>query len=85
MSVYIQSAAQISLQKPLCEEWFENPILPTERYNRSIEPDYKEFISPMASRRMGKLIKRAIATSFSAIQRADAQNIDAIITETGLS
>lgn len=84
MSVYIQSAAQISLQKPLSEEWFENPILPTERYNRSIEPDYKEFISPMASRRMGKLIKRAIATSFSAIQRADAQNIDAIITGTGL-
>ena len=84
MSVYIQSAAQISLQKPLCEEWFENPILPTERYNRSIEPDYKEFISPMASRRMGKLIKRAIATSFSAIQRANAQNIEAIITGTGL-
>ena len=84
MSVYIQSAAQISLQKPLSEEWFENPILPTERYNRSLEPDYKEFIAPMVSRRMGRLIKRAIATSFSAIKKANAQNIDAIITGTGL-
>ncbi len=84
MEIFIQSAAQISIQNPLCEDWFETPIVPSLPYNRSIEPDYKQFISPIASRRMGKLIKRAIATSVSALQQADIQELDAIITGTGL-
>lgn len=84
MEIFIQSAAQISIQNPLCEDWFENPIIPTLPYNRSIEPDYKQFISPIASRRMGKLIKRAIATSLSALKQAEIQELDAIITGTGL-
>lgn len=84
MDIFIQSAAQISIQNPLCEDWFENPIVHTEGYNRSIEPDYKPFINPMAARRMGKIIKRAIATSISAIQQAGAEKVDAIITGTGL-
>jgi len=84
MEIFIQSAAQISIQNPLCEDWFETPIIPTLPYNRSIEPDYKQFISPIASRRMGKLIKRAIATSLSALKQADIQELDAIITGTGL-
>lgn len=84
MDIFIQSSAQISIQKPLCEDWFENPITYTQPYNRSIEPDYKQYINPMASRRMGKIIKRAVATSFSAIQAAEIENPDAIITGTGL-
>lgn len=84
MDIFIQSAAQISIQNPLCEDWFENPIVHTEGYNRSLEPDYKPFINPMAARRMGKIIKRAIATSISAIQQAGAEKVDAIITGTGL-
>ena len=47
MDIFIQSAAQISIQNPLCEDWFENPIAHTEGYNRSIEPDYKPVINPM--------------------------------------
>ncbi|MBP5371136.1 MAG: beta-ketoacyl synthase chain length factor [Bacteroidales bacterium] len=84
MDIFIQSAAQISIQNPLCDDWFENPIAHTEGYNRSIEPDYKPFINPMAARRMGKLIKRAIATSISAKQSAGLEQVDAIITGTGL-
>lgn len=84
MDIFIQSAAHISIQNPLCEDWFENPIPHTEGYNRSIEPDYKPFINPIAARRMGKLIKRAIATSVSAIQSAGLEQVDAIITGTGL-
>lgn len=84
MEIFIQSASQISIQNPLCDDWFENPILYTTAYNRSIEPDFKQFISPIASRRMGKLIKRAMATSLSAVHNANIQQLDAIITGTGL-
>lgn len=79
---YIQSAAQISLQQPLGEEWFQNPIIPTEAYNESIEPDYGKYIPPMAARRMGKLLKRAVATAVEALGSHPLP--DAIITGTGL-
>lgn len=84
MDIFVQSAAQISIQNPLCEDWFENPITYTQPYNRSLEPDYKPFINPIAARRMGKLIKRAVATSLFAKQKANIQEFDAIITGTGL-
>lgn len=84
MDIFVQSATQISIQKPLCEDWFENPIFYTQPYNRSLEPDYKPFINPIAARRMGKLIKRAVATSLFAKQKANIQEFDAIITGTGL-
>ncbi len=84
MDIFIQSAAQISIQNPLCEDWFENPIFYNQSYNRSLEPDYKPFINPIAARRMGKLIKRAIATSLLAKQKACIHDFDAIITGTGL-
>ena len=84
MAIYIQSAAQISIQNPLSEDWFEKPISHSETYNRSVEPDYKPFINPIAARRMGKLIKRAMATSIEAKKLAGAEQIDAIITGTGL-
>lgn len=84
MSIYIQSASQISIQEPLSNLWFENPIFYKERYVRAIEPDYKPFISPMAARRMGKILKRAIATALTTIAENNADTIDAIIVGTGL-
>lgn len=84
MSIYIQSASQISIQEPLCNQWFENPISYTERYVRAIEPDYKPFINSMAARRMGKILKRALATAITTIGDDSPENIDAIIVGTGL-
>lgn len=84
MSIYIQSVSQISVQKPLTDEWFENPILPKEAFAQSIEPDYKQFIPPAESRRMGRLIKRAITTSLSALEKGGCEMPDAIISGTGL-
>ena len=63
MSIYIQSASQISFQQPLCEKWLDEPILPIQSFNQPMEPDYKQFIAPAESRRMGKLLKRAVALS----------------------
>jgi len=50
----------------------------------SPEPDYKAFFSPMEARRMGKLMKRAVVTSETAIKEAGLGNPDAIITGTFL-
>jgi len=48
------------------------------------EPDYKAFISPIEARRMGKMMKRAIATSRTALATAGIEHPDAIITGTFL-
>ena len=79
---YIQSAAHISIQQPLTDEWFSNPLLPAQAYNESIEPDYSKYFSPMAARRMGRLLKRAMSTAIEALGQQPVP--DAIITGTGL-
>ncbi len=83
-TVYIKAAAQISMQQPLSEEWMQSPIIYSEPYVRSIEPNYREFINPMEARRMGKIMKRALTTSLSVIRQSKIEQPDAIITGTGL-
>lgn len=84
MAVYIHSIAQISNQEPFSEKWFEAPIIYNERYVRSVEPDFSVYIPPMAARRMGIVLKRALSTALHALQKAGIENPDAIITGTGL-
>lgn len=84
MSIYIQSASQISFQQPLSEDWMREPILPEQAFNEPIEPDYKRFVAPAESRRMGKLLKRAVATSLDALEKGGCEMPDAIISGTGL-
>lgn len=81
--IYILSARQISVQNPLSEEWMENPIALDGAFVRAQDPDFKQFISAGDARRMGKLLKRALATSLSALSEAGVSNPDAIITGTG--
>lgn len=82
--IVVQAANQISVQQPLCEEWMTNPVVLSEPYMRSIEPDYKLFINPMEARRMGKLLKRALTVSLQTMRMAGVEHPDAIITGTGL-
>lgn len=82
--VYITSAEQISIQQPLCEEWMLNPIVYTTQYARSVDPNFKEFLSMNESRRLGKILKRALVTSLKAIEHSGTEIPDAIITGTGL-
>ncbi|MCQ2279839.1 MAG: beta-ketoacyl synthase chain length factor [Bacteroidales bacterium] len=84
MSIYIQSASQISFQQPLCEKWLDEPILPIQSFNQPMEPDYKQFIAPAESRRMGKLLKRAVATALDTLAKGGCEMPDAIISGTGL-
>lgn len=82
--IYIRSASQISLQKPLCEDWMVNPVPCGEPYLRSQDPDFKLFLNPMQARRMGLILKRAIAVSLTALRTAGIECPDAVFTGTGL-
>ena len=82
--IYIRSAAQISAQKPLCEDWMTDPVRLSGEYLRSQDPDFKQFLNPMQARRMGLILKRAIAVSLTALKDAGIECPDAIFTGTGL-
>lgn len=55
----------------------------SEDYVRAKDPDFRQFVSAGDARRMGKLMKRAVATSVSALREGGVENPDAIITGTG--
>ena len=82
--VFIQAASQISNQMPLSEQWLEQPVFPTVANSDSQEADYSKYISPMVARRMGKLFKRAIAIAVDVMDKGKMEQVDAIITGTGL-
>lgn len=81
--IYVLSAKQISIQQPLSEEWMNNPTLYEPAFYRSIDPSFKEYVSPIEARRMGKILKRALATSKEALKASGIETVDAIVTGTG--
>ena len=81
--IFVLSAKQISMQQPLSEEWMDNPIKYDVPFTRSIDPSFKEYISPIEARRMGRILKRALATSKEALKAAGCDTVDAIMTGTG--
>jgi 3-oxoacyl-(acyl-carrier-protein) synthase len=82
-SIFVLSAKQISMQQPLSEEWMDNPIMYDVPFTRSIDPSFKEYISPIEARRMGRILKRALATSKEALKTAGCDTVNAIMTGTG--
>ncbi|MGM9735311.1 MAG: beta-ketoacyl synthase chain length factor [Candidatus Cryptobacteroides sp.] len=82
--IYIRTAAQISAQKPLCEDWMHSPVPVGKGIAPSEDPDFRRFFSPMEGRRMGRLMKRALATSLSCLDAAGVSRPDAIVTGTGM-
>jgi len=82
--IYINSIKQISAQSPLTEDWFEHPIFYSGPSVRAIEPDYKQFFTPNESRRLKKILKRALLVSRQTMAESKIVMPDAIITATGL-
>jgi len=81
--IYVLSAKQVSIQQPLCEDWMSQPVVYQAPFNRSIDPSFKDYVSPIEARRMGKILKRALATSKEALRDSGMDSVDAIITGTG--
>lgn len=82
--VYIQAAEQISLQQPLCEAWMSEPNVYDVSYARAIDPDFKQWLTPVESRRLGKILKRAWITAQSLARKTGVEHPDAILVGTGL-
>lgn len=61
-----------------------DPVQFSGEYLRSQDPDFKPFLSSMQARRMGLILKRAIAVSLTALREAGIECPDAIFTGTGL-
>lgn len=82
---YINGTGCLSAQKT-----FDTVFLEEAEWNKNDnvlflkKPNYKDFISPIASRRMANGIKNGIVASAYALKEANIDNIDAIITGTGM-
>ncbi|TDQ28860.1 beta-ketoacyl synthase chain length factor [Tenacibaculum caenipelagi] len=85
-SVYIHSGVSISAQNT-----FEEGIKEVEELKftensqvKAFKINYKEFLSPIASRRMATGVKMGVVAAKKVIQKAGEDTVDAIITGTGL-
>jgi 3-oxoacyl-[acyl-carrier-protein] synthase II len=83
MKAYISGSAAISAQLsfensfPWAELKIYQDIMP------AIEPDYKEYITPIKMRRMNKIVRMGIAASASCLKASSLSKPEAIITSTG--
>jgi 3-oxoacyl-(acyl-carrier-protein) synthase len=83
--VYINSVASITPQKTFDNsEFLDNAIIHNNQAVFAIEPVYKDYIPPAAARRMAKGIKMGVVASKMALQEAGLDQVDAIITGTGM-
>lgn len=82
---YINGISAISAQNTFESDFLDSAeVNQTENILFAVEPDYKAFIPPAAIRRMAKGIKMGVATSSQALQKAGLEQVDAIITGTGM-
>jgi 3-oxoacyl-(acyl-carrier-protein) synthase len=82
---YINGVGCISTQKTFDTVFLEEAVANhVENVLAIVPPAYKEYISPAASRRMAKGVKNGIVASALAMKDANVENVDAIITGTGL-
>ena len=83
--VYIRSSAAISPQHSFRPDAFLNSLVHTQDGKLFVvEADYRQYINPVAIRRMSRLMKMGISTGMEALQLAGIDSPDAIITGTGL-
>ena len=82
---YINGMGCVSAQKTFQEGFVDNAEVNTSRNLLSVEvPNYKDYISPAAIRRMAKGVKNGIVASAMAMKEANIDNVDAIITGSGM-
>ncbi len=82
---YINGLGCISAQKTFDTVFFEEAELNVNDTVFSLKaPVYKDFIPPVAIRRMAKGVKNGIVASTLALRDAHIENVDAIITGTGM-
>lgn len=81
---YINGIGCVSAQATTQGFPSEFTIDETTNFLEIVKPEYKDYFSPIASRRMAKGVKNGIVASTLAMKEAGVENLDAIITGTGM-
>lgn len=83
--IYINGLGCVSTQKTFDTVFLEEAVINEVDTIMPIhQPVYKDFISPVAIRRMAKGVKNGIVASTLALREANLETVDAIITGTGM-
>ncbi|EHQ42544.1 beta-ketoacyl synthase N-terminal-like domain-containing protein [Myroides odoratus] len=82
--VYINGVSSISIQEQTRNFTVESLKKIEQGVNEAHQPSYKELIAPAMVRRMAKGVKMGIYTAHSALEEAQIDVPQAIITGTGL-
>jgi 3-oxoacyl-[acyl-carrier-protein] synthase II len=81
--LYIISACSISPQHTYDEDHFLDPAIKSDDGKLYVtDPDYTKYISPVAIRRMSRLLKRGITAGMKCLEDAGVTTPDAIIIGT---
>jgi len=82
---YIIGSGCISPQSTTEPDYFFETVNgPEVDFYKAAEPSYKEHINPNMLRRMGRAIKMGASAARMAVTEAGVENVDAIISGTGL-
>ncbi len=82
--MYLGAASCISFQDTFGNENPWNSLVGIHDGTQLVQPDYKQFVSPAALRRMSSALKMGVAGGKSSLERAGIENCDAISVGTGL-
>ncbi len=81
--LYILSACSISPQHTYDAERFLDPVISSDDNKLYVtDPDYARYISPVAIRRMSRMLKMGITAGMHSLEMAGIKNPDAIIIGT---
>ncbi len=82
---YINGSAAVVPQPTINQAAFLEEILAyNERFLQVVPPVYKDYIDVKLLRRMSKIVKMSIVSAIVAMQEAGVDQIDAIMTGTGM-
>lgn len=86
MEAYIKGIANLSPQNTFQEKGIPGEFISYKnvRFLQCQEPAYNDYIDPMASRRMSRIVKMGVCTALKCLKDNNVNIPDAIITGTGL-
>ncbi len=80
---YINAATSVTHQNTFSNKGFTKS-LKKNNLAELIKPDYKQYINPVAIRRMSEILRMSVACGMDALKQAEVESADAIIVGTGL-
>ncbi len=86
MDIFIKGAGTISPQNSFGDGSLSGDFIgyPETYFLRCVEPPYKDYLDPMASRRMSRIVRMGVCAALRCIKESGVDMPGAIVTGTGL-